>query len=598
MNVRMRRLITGGLSAMAVFWATRSGVAASEPHVRTESAPAKAASTSGGEIRLACGDSRTYSSSSEIQLVEVEDTEIVGVSAGGNELTITGLKPGTTKATVWYAASEKPVQIAIRIGSAKGDSQPTEIRVASETGPSRSDSSSGQASPAVSVESSNPVQARIGEIMEQEIIVKNIGSVPAEQVEVRGNVSIDSELISTEPKAEVVNSSLVWKLSRIPTGGQQKIIVRVRPLIAGELSCQTNVSFKSTGSTKPQAAEPKLKLTFQAPNAVPLNSEVRIRVNVSNVGTAAATGVRVRQIVPGVMQAAAESYSSPLSLEVGTLQPGETRVLETASIAREPGTVRVNLIAQTEDGYQTAAEQILRVTTPKLAIAATGPETRNMNQRASYQFTVVNPGDAPATNVNVMIGLPEGLEFLDANGNAVYNTSKRTVAWAVGTLEPQQRREFTVNVMAQTEGQHLQRVVAWADGNLLAKADKLTRVEGILTLDMEISDVEDPIQVGGETIYEIQITNRGATTAEQIQVTAALPPGMTVVRIESAGRYRMQGQQIQFETIASLAPQASTEMQVHVRGMAQGMQRIRAVMTCPTLKSAVTAEETTEVYGN
>ena len=44
---------------------------------------------------------------------------------------------------------------------------------------------------------------------------------------------------TTEPKADIVNSSLNWKFARIPAGGQQTITIRVKPLVAGELSCQT-----------------------------------------------------------------------------------------------------------------------------------------------------------------------------------------------------------------------------------------------------------------------------------------------------------------------------------------------------------------------
>jgi uncharacterized repeat protein (TIGR01451 family) len=608
MNLKMRRLIVGGVGVMAVVWATRSGVAWT---VRPCGEAVKATPGGSGEIQLPCGSSRTYNASSEIRFIEVDNPEVVEITGGGKKLTVNGLQEGSTKATIWYEASELPVQVLVRVmGSDSVVQTESEVRANSEI---RQASASGtmpltgslsslvsnyvQQLPAISLESSSPVTATLGKMVEQRIVVRNTGSVPAEQVEVRGNLSIDSELISTEPKADVVNSTLVWRFARIPAGGQETIVLRVKPLVAGELSCQTNVSFKSTASVKTQVQEAKLKLTCEAPTSVIVGSEVRLVMNVTNVGSAPAEGVRIRQLAPGVTQAS-DSNARPLMLEVGTLQPGESRSLETSSIAREPGLVRINLVAQSEDGLQATAEHTVRVTAPKLALQATGPDFRYLNRKAMFQFTLTNPGDATATNVNLMVGLPEGLEYIDASGEGVFNAEKRTVAWVIGSLASQQKREFTVNVIPKSEGQHLQRVVAWADGNLLTKTDKVMRVEGVTALVLEISDTEDPIEVGSETVYQIRVMNRGSKSAERVQVAATIPDGMTLLRVESSGRHRIQGQQIQFETIGLLGPQAATVIQVHVKGTAQGTQRFRAVMSCPSMSNAVITEESTEVYGD
>jgi hypothetical protein len=358
------------------------------------------------------------------------------------------------------------------------------------------------------------------------------------------------------------------------------------------------VSFKSSASVKTQVREPKLKLVCEGPTSVIVGSEVRLFMHITNIGSAPAEGIRIRQVVPAVVQTAARPNAAPLMLEVGTLEPGESRVLETSSIAREPGLVRINLVAQTDGGLQTAAEHLLRVTAAKLSLTATGPEFRYLNRKGTYQFILTNPGDAAATSVNLMVGLPEGLEYLDASGQAVYDAEKRTIAWAIGSLDGKERREFTVSVLPKSEGQHLQRAVAWADGNLLAKADKLTRVEGLTALVMEVRDSDDPIEIDSDTMYQIHIMNRGSKAAERIQVAATVPDGMMPLRVESGGRYRIQGQQIQFETIPELAPQSATVLQVHVKGIAKGTQRFRAAMTAAALSNAVLTEETTEVYGD
>jgi uncharacterized repeat protein (TIGR01451 family) len=612
MNFTLRRLIAGGLSSLSVLWATYPGVASAYSHVRPVTEMSSVAlSVAGGDIRIDRGGSRTFNASSEIQKIEVQDPGIAEVSAKGREMTINGLKDGCTTATVWYAASARPVQIGICVAGAN-----SEVRTASEVRVDKNVTTAGsprmipltsaasaagldtQTIPTLSLESSPPAIATIGKMVEHHILVKNIGPMAAEQVEIRGTVSIDSELMETEPKAEIVNSTMVWRVARIAVGGEQRITIRVKPLVVGELSCQTNVSFRTTASTKTPAREPRLKLLCEAPGSVSVGAEVRLVMHISNVGSAPAENVRIRQVIPGIMLTAGRSGAKPLVLEVGTLQPGESRILETTSIARESGLVRINMIAQTEDGTQTTAEHVMRVIAARLSLTTSGPEYRNVEQRGTYQFTVGNSSDVTATNVNLMVGLPEGLEFQDASGDAIFNPEKRTIAWAIGSLDPQQRREFTITVLPTSEGQHLQRAVAWADGNLIAKADKATRVEGLASLVMEVTDVDDPIELGGNTVYQIHIMNRGTKPAERIQIYAAVPDGMIPQRVESSGRYRVQGQQIQFEAIPSLAPQSSMTIQIHVRGVMKGTQQFRAVMTSPDLTNAVMAEESTEILPN
>ena len=612
MNGTLRRLVACGLSAAAVFWATsrQAGIAWAAPHLPSDKDATTCSSDSCTELKLVCGGSRSFNSNNEIHRLEVEDADIVDVtSLTGKDLTIKALKAGKAKVSIWHEGSNKPVTLLVHV-LAEGATLDSEVKQASHPAtvpaasaampglPMSAESNYVQQVPAISLESSGPVMANVGKIMEQQILVKNVGSVPAEQVEVRGNVSIDAELISTEPKADISNSTLVWRFARIPAGSQQKIIVRVKPIVAGELSLHTNVAFKSSASVKVQVREPKLKLTCDGPTSVVVGSQVHITMTVANVGTAPAEGIKIRQIVPGVVQTSHKAGNAPMSLEVGTLQPGESRVLDTSSVANAPGLVHVALIAESQDGISATAEHSLRVTAPKLALATNGPDFRYLNRKATYTMVLSNPGDAMATNVNLMVGLPEGLEFMDASADGTFNTEKRTVAWVIGSLDAHQKREFTITVLPKSEGEHLQRAVAWADSNLLAKADKTTRVEGTTALLMEVIDVEDPIEVDSETTYQIHIVNRGSKAAEKIQVAAAVPEGMKILGVEGTGLYRINGQQVIFEPIASLAPQSATVLQVRVKGVQAGTQRFRAVMSCPGMSNSIITEESTEVYDN
>ena len=608
MNVTMRRLVAGGLATLTVLWTTRPGLASAISHSQREShAVSQAATLTHTQLRLTVGQSRSFRASSEIQSADVAEPEIAEVVTNGAELIVLGMQGGTTKVTLSYSNSEKPACLTIVVDPSSetvlDDSGLTQAELAVQedsavstpTFSRSTDTRYPQQSPVLSIDCTPPVASTAGSKVEQVIVVRNTGPIAVEEVEVRCTVSINSELISTEPKSEIENSVMVWRFARIPSGGQQRLVVRVQPLVSGDLSCQANVSFKSTDSTR--AKEPKLRLTCAGPTTVTAGSQVRILMTVSNFGTAPAEGISLRQVVPGVTQVAAGPTTIPLRMPVGTLQPGESRTLETASIAREAGLVRIHLVAETEDGFHSSAEHQLRVTAPKLSVVATGPEFRYLNSRITYQFALTNSGEAAATHVNLMVGLPEGLDLVQGSSTGTFDTAKRTISWAIGTLDVRQKREFTITVIAKAEGDHLQRVVAWGDNNLLAKTDIATRVESQTSLVMEVVDVDDPIPVGGETTYQIHIANRGSIAAELIQITATVPDGMVAVGVDGNIMYRAKGQQLTFEPITSLAPQAATVLQVRVKGTKHGTQKFHVAMTCPTMANAVTAEESTEVSG-
>ena len=50
-------------------------------------------------------------------------------------------------------------------------------------------------------------------------------------------------------------------------------------------------------------------------------------------------------------------------------------------------------------------------------------------------------------------------------------------------------------------------------------------VEGLAAIMFEVRDSEDPIEVGGETSYEIRVVNQGTKAATNVQVVVDLAAG-------------------------------------------------------------------------
>jgi uncharacterized repeat protein (TIGR01451 family) len=448
--------------------------------------------------------------------------------------------------------------------------------------------------PAISIESSSPVMCNIGKTMEHHLLVKNIGSTPAEQIEVRGTFSLTCTFLSTQPKAEVDGSTVVWRLPRLDANAQQKLSVQLKPTSTGEMSCSTTVTFSSSSALKVQVGQPKLKLVCEGPKDTLVGSDVHVMLTVINTGTGRASGVRVRQDTGDVLQASSRTAAQ---IEVGTLEPGESRPVETLARAREPGTMRIALVADSEDDVKASVDHTVQVRAPKLELSSTGPDFRYLNRKATYQYVISNPGDAPALNVNLSIGLPEGLQFIEATSGGFYNQQKRTVEWVPGIIEAGQKQEFAVTVLAKKEGEHLQRATAWADHNLQASAQQTVKVGGTPSVVMEVVDAEDPIETGAVTSYEIRVTNRGSKAAERVQLVAHVPDGMQPMSAEGPTKFHIEGQQVIFDELPILNAQAAATCKVKVKGTKPGTVLFRAELTSPSLTRALSAEQATEVYG-
>ena len=61
---------------------------------------------------------------------------------------------------------------------------------------------------------------------------------------------------------------------------------------------------------------------------------------------------------------------------------------------------------------------------------------------------------------------------------------------------------------------------------LKSDAEVVTHVEGLSALLMEMVDLDDPVEVGADTAYEIRVTNTGSKTETNLQLVCTIPDKM------------------------------------------------------------------------
>ena len=108
----------------------------------------------------------------------------------------------------------------------------------------------------------------------------------------------------------------------------------------------------------------------------------------------------------------------------------------------------------------------------------------------------------------------------------------------------------------------------------------------------------DPIEVGGETVYEIHVVNQGTKAATNVQVVALLPEELKPTGGEGPALHDRRTARCCSSPWDRLAPKADTTYRVKAQGRGPGDVRVRVQVITDEIRSPVTKEESTRVYAD
>jgi len=281
---------------------------------------------------------------------------------------------------------------------------------------------------------------------------------------------------------------------------------------------------------------------------------------------------------------------------VGAFLPGQTRNPELTLTAATPARGTNTLIARGDAGLIVKDVVEFDVIAPDLKVAIDGPNRRYLDREATFTMSVANPGTAPAKNVELVAQLPPGLKFVSTNNSGHYDQTRNAVIWNLEQLPAGEMGRAQFTAIPNSMGDFAINAKARADRDLAAEQDHKLLVEGFAALHFGVMDQIDPIEVGDETTYTINVENQGSKTASNIQFVAVVPEGMEPISGNGNAPAIIRGQQIVFQPIAKLPPKATTSLQVVVRGIRPGDQKLRVQMQSDDIPNPVIKEESTRVY--
>lgn len=397
--------------------------------------------------------------------------------------------------------------------------------------------------------------------------------------------------VRSEPTAEVVGKTLVWRLPRVDRGQTMIMRVWLRADREGTFENCVSVAADPMACSKVVIGRATLAIEKSGPADATLGTDVTYRVLVRNTGSAVAKNVVVTDTVPAGLRHA--SGQSTLTFNVGDLAPGASREIPVVLNAAERGKFCNKASAVAANAPAVNAEACTEVRRHLLKITKTTTDERLVIGRtATYTITVLNQGDTTQTGVVVTDTAAPGTTIEEAVGGTV---SGQVATWNVGTIEPGANKTLTVKIRTLQPGRHCNTATVTSREGQRDSAQACSEWVGVTGVLVEVVDDPDPIMVGDTTTFTVRVMNQGTTAAIQdLNIVAIFPAETTPVT--ASGNAKVDGKRVVFPTVPTLAPRASVTYTITARGVARGDSRMRVEVTTSTRSTPIEEVESTTVF--
>jgi uncharacterized repeat protein (TIGR01451 family) len=452
--------------------------------------------------------------------------------------------------------------------------------------------------PAVSIEAIAPGIVALGQNLTYELVIRNVGPTFVQQIRVDDEIPSSAKYLSSDPPAEVLGDRLQWSLGSLEANGEKRIRVSVKPGTEAEFHSKPTVTFSSQTSMQVQISRPKLQLDVVAAEAVSLGDEVVFDIKVTNTGNGAAQKLLLEaEPSKGLSHPQLQQTSlTKVQAEFATLQPGETKSVKLRTQAIQAGQQTCNIVASTFGAEKMVSTVNVQILQPNIQLKLNHPQRCMVRAEPVFKLELHSNGSSPTPPVQMAAAFPEGLEFISASDNGVYDPVNKTVTWSLPSQPAGGKKVISIKARANAAGNLAVRAIAQAGSKIESRVEGIVAVEGVPALQFEVNGSADPVELGKETVYEVKLVNKGTCACTNIRLQAILSDGLTVTGVTSPVPYKLQGTTLNFDPLSKLGMKGEQVIRVKVTGGKPGDQRFKALVSCDQIKQPVVKEESTSFY--
>jgi uncharacterized repeat protein (TIGR01451 family) len=229
-----------------------------------------------------------------------------------------------------------------------------------------------------------------------------------------------------------------------------------------------------------------------------------------------------------------------------------------------------------------------------LALECRAPAEAPVGHPVEVCFTVRNTGNVPESGIEVALPLPPGVTATNLAGDVILAEGR--LRWPLDTLKPDETREVCVSVVSARPG--ALDFAAAASGAKAPPAESrcATLVLGVPAILVEVKDLADPVEVGGEVTYTIDVTNQGSAPLKGLRLTAPVPDSQEFLRATGPAAVTLAEGVLSSEPLAQLDPQAVASWLVVMKAAKESDSRFRVGVRVENFAKPVDEVESTQQY--
>lgn len=497
----------------------------------------------------------------------------------------------------------------------------------------------------LSIRASGPSQAAAGATVTYRLEVTNPADRAATGVMVSDTPPPGLEFISSNPPAVPSTSGHDWRFEELGAHATTSIEVNYRASEGGSFDyCATVTSSEGQSSrscVNTRAMAPQLEVTINGPQDSTVGSEVQFEILVTNRGATPATGIMVVDQFDAALQHATGDQRNRIEHDLVDLQPGGTARLAVNFLVMQPGQACQDVIVTANGGQRATARNCLNVgaapapqappegpptegappaTLPQepkvsgnlaLQLTRAGPDRPLVGELVRYSIELANRGNDPIQNIEVSDTFETSLQPAEATQGYEWLRGN-TLGWKIGTLAPGAtvRREIQFRCLRQTP-RACHRVSVSSAGQqpvsddacieiTVAAAAPPAGVPGLppppSPIKVTVADTADPINVGGDTTYQIVVTNTSGQSVYDVAVTATLSEQWRLEGYSGpSGGTPLPGM-LRFAPIREFrGNENALSYELKVTGVRAGTGRVKVDVTVRGQTRPETAEHSTEI---
>ncbi len=233
-------------------------------------------------------------------------------------------------------------------------------------------------------------------------------------------------------------------------------------------------------------------------------------------------------------------------------------------------------------------------TQPELTLGCSVPGDALVGRRFDVYLTVTNQGTAPEPKATLRLQMPTEAMLTSVTDQGI--SADGVLTWTIADLQPATAKQVCATFVPLQAAQIAFAATAENPAGKVVKTRCDTQAAGIPAILLETADLEDPIEVGHEVIYEIKVTNQGSAPGTNLKVTCPLPDSEEFVSGTGPTPVQEQDRTVTMGTLAELAPKAQAVWYVTIKALKADDARFKVFVSSDQFQRPIQKDESTHLY--